>query len=213
MSKTAEYTIRTLFIIIANAIIAVGIALYYGSSLGSDPVSLWVDGLHVLLKVDYGMASLITNSTIIVLLFFIYRKYLHIGTVIITASMSFFINLFVSILDSLIPVSARNLPVQIAFLAVGALVLAVGIGLQISVHFGTSASDALFLSLSDWVKKPYKLTRIFGDATFSLFGWLMGGIIGVGTIVGVLVTGPIASATIKFSRKVILPALRLKSEE
>ena len=186
-----------------------GVAAFYATNLGSDPISLWCDGLHNILGVSYGQASFINTSFWVVLLLIFYRKHINFGTIITWTTMSIWIDVFGTAIDTMAPASSRGMVLRVILLAAGMILLAIGISIQHCAAIGCSGAEAAVLSLRDFIDKPYKYVRMAWDAVFAVLGVVLGGVVGVGTVVGVLMTGPMVSATDKFMKGHILPLIRI----
>ena len=50
--------------------------------------------------------------------------------------------------------------------------------------------DAVVIFLSDKSAKPLKTAKVAFDLTVATLGFLLGGVTGVGTVIGILLTGP-----------------------
>ena len=71
------------------------------------------------------------------------------------------------------------------------------------MHFcsGMSVLDAITTGIADRLGVSYRAVRIAIDAILMLTGWLMGGVIGFGTVVAVLATGPLIQFFYQFFEK------------
>jgi len=181
---------KTLILVIAITISAFGISMFYAVNIGTDPISVLVDGEHNLMNLSYGTVTLINNIVLIVFGLLFARKYLHIGTIIGGLLMGPLINLFVPILSALIPETTPYL-VKLVLLFPAVVLMGSGIAMVISIHFGVGTMDLLTLTLRDVTKIDLKWVKMTLDFMFTLAGFLMGGVIGAGTVIGVLLTGPV----------------------
>ena len=55
---------------------------------------------------------------------------------------------------------------------------------------GVAPNDALYLAISNRTGKPYGPVRMTVDAVFLAAGFLLGGVVGIGTVVCVVALGP-----------------------
>jgi uncharacterized membrane protein YczE len=173
-----------------------GIACYYACGLGADPFSVFVDGEHVMVGWTYGQISLMNNIIIFILMIFWGRRYIGAGTVLSIFSIGFFIDLFRELLITHVVTEAAPLWLRALILALGCVLFAVGTGIFIAINFGVGAVEFLTLFFVRLTKIKLKYVRIALDAFYVLTGWLLGGIVGAGTILGVLATGPIIEFTV-----------------
>ena len=86
---------------------------------------------------------------------------------------------------------------QFALLLSGMVVLAVGVGAYIGSENGAGPADMLFLSLAA-KGLPVWAARVSLDGTVVLAGWLLGGPVGIGTIIVTAGIGPMIALTLRW---------------
>ena len=200
---------KCLVLIIATAISALGISLFYTLNIGTDPISLLIDGEHNLMKLDYGTVTLINNIVLIAFGSICARNYLHIGTVISGLLMGPFINVFLLILNTFIK-DSFGFFAKFVLLFPAVALLSLGFAIVISIEFGVGTMDLLTLTLRDVTKLKYKWVKMGLDIIYTTIGFLMGGVVGAGTIVGMLLTGPIIGFALPYSKKLFSKGLKLE---
>lgn len=193
---------KSIVVVIGVILTTLGISLFYALNIGTDPISVLVDGEHTLFNLNYGTVTLINNTVLLIFGVLFARKYLHIGTVIGGLLAGPLINLFVPMFKSFI-YESFNFWVKFTLLFPAVLLMGIGIALVIGVNFGVGTMDLLTLKIRDMSKKDLKWIKIILDIIFAVAGYLMGGVIGAGTIVGVLLTGPIIGYAIPYWKKVL----------
>ena len=97
---------------------------------------------------------------------------------------------------------------RIVLLVAGCLILAFGMTVVISSDLGAGPNDLVAVSISEIFKKPFGAVRVCVDVAFALAGWLLGGVLGAGTVVCAFLVGPAAQLLFPLSRR--LCALGLK---
>ena len=65
-----------------------------------------------------------------------------------------------------------------------------GIATYIKADLGVGAIDLISEIISRKSKMQYRLVRVIGDVAFVVIGFLLGGTVGVGTVVAAFLTGP-----------------------
>ena len=99
---------------------------------------------------------------------------------------------------------------QLLWVAVAVLVIALGCSLYQTADLGVAPYDALSLMLADRLPVPYFGCRVFTDALCAVLAFLLGGLIGLGTLICAFGLGPFVQFfTRHFSEKV----LRYKPEK
>lgn len=184
---------RLPFVAISILCTSFGISCYYACALGADPISVFVDGQHQLFSLTYGQVTTINNLILVTLMFIFARRYFNIGTIVSCFLTGPLIDLFEGALRNAFPAESAPVWVKIAMLLTGVLVLGAGAGLFVATDLGVGAFDFPPLVVRDRTGWKLSRIRIVMDAMYVAVGWLMGGIVGIGTIVGVLLTGPVLS--------------------
>jgi uncharacterized membrane protein YczE len=151
------------------------------------------------------------------------RTGLQVGTVIIVAGLlvlglwiplrqkpgfgtladSVVIGLVVNVVMSASP-TPHGLPLQVPLLVVGVVLHGVAIGAYVGAGLGPGPRDGLMTGLAAR-GASIRLVRTSLEVTVLACGWLLGGTVGVGTVVYALTIGPLAH--------VFLPALTIKPDK
>jgi len=95
-------------------------------------------------------------------------------------------------LDALLPhvPTIHGWPLRMASVVVATWIMALGGAMMIRASVGVSAYDAVMLGLRRALGRPLAPIRIAMEATVLLAGWLLGGPVGVGTVITGLLIGP-----------------------
>ena len=81
-------------------------------------------------------------------------------------------------------------PVQLLWVALAVPVTALGASLYQTADLGIAPYDYLSLGLRDYTPVPYFGCRVFTDALCALLCWLLGGLVGIGTLICAFCLGP-----------------------
>ena len=186
-------------------IIALGIALFKQAHLGNDSISALNMRLAELLGISLGVENICINVLFFIIQFWSGRKYIGLGTFVNGLGIGFIVTAFYDPIAALFgPAEAAGLPVQLLWMAVAVPVTALGVSLYQTADLGIAPYDYLSLGLRDHTPFPYFGCRVFTDALCALLCWLLGGLVGVGTLVCAFCLGPfIQFFDGHFSRKVL----------
>ncbi|MBR4422524.1 MAG: hypothetical protein IKS69_08320 [Erysipelotrichaceae bacterium] len=187
---------RLLLSFLGTVISSLGIGCYYGCGLGTDPISVFVDGLHQISGLSYGTISTICNVIQAILIFLLIRKYLGIGTLIGVLIGGPLIDVFETLVRTGFPLETTSLPLRVIILAVGLITTGIGYGMGIVSEMGVGCFQFIPLFLAEKTPLDLKYTQMISDALFFVIGFLLGGVIGIGSLVGVLLTGYVMTFTI-----------------
>ena len=182
-------TRRVLGMIVGIFIIGLGIALFKQSHLGNDSISALNMRLSEILGVSLGLVNLSVNILFFLLEVAFGRKYIGLGTFVNGIFMGYIITLFYDPIAAAFG-PAESLPVQLLWLVLAVPVTALGVSLYQTADLGIAPYDYLSLGLRDYTPFPYFGCRVFTDAVCALLCWLLGGLVGIGTLVCAFCLGP-----------------------
>lgn len=181
---------RLLVVILGFVVIAIGVSLLLCCKIGTDPVSVFNDGLSKFFNTTFGVAQIITNSIMLIIVIAVDRHYINIATILSAIVLGPIIDFSVSI-TSLYISHALPLWIRIIICFIGTALVALGVALYIAPTLGVGPTDVISEIFSDKLHIQYRLVRIAIDLLFVVCGYLLGGIVGIGTIIAALGTGPI----------------------
>lgn len=205
-----ETLLRVLILFIGLTIAHLGVTLFILSNLGSDPFNVFVQGLFRTLdrlrfvpwNITHGTVHIAISFLIIIALLFIDRSYIKIGTVLCMIFGGPIIDGFTALLA---PVFAANdsLIFKLFMLALGCVILAYGMTIVIKSEAGTGPNDLVSVVLSDKLHKKFSIVRVIVDVSFVVIGFLLGGSVGIGTIICAVCVGPVAGIFLPINEKII----------
>ena len=88
------------------------------------------------------------------------------------------------------------------------MILAFGMTIVIKSQAGTGPNDLVAVVISDKLKRKFGVVRILVDVGFALAGYLLGGTLGIGTIVCACLVGPTAQIFMPISEKLCAGVLK-----
>ena len=197
---------RVLGMVVGIVIIGLGIALFKQSHLGNDSISALNMRLAELLGVSLGLVNLCVNVLFFLLEIAFGRKYIGLGTFINGIFMGYIITAFYDPIAALCG-PAGSFAGQLVWMALAVPVTALGVALYQTADLGIAPYDYLSLGLRDHTPFPYFGCRVFTDALCALLCWLLGGLVGLGTLVCAFCLGPFVQF---FSRTVAEKVLKEK---
>ena len=194
---------RILGMIAGVVIIGIGIAVFKFSHLGNDSISALNLRLAELVGLPFSIENVLMNLFLFVPQLIWGRRYIGLGTIINSFCIGFIVTLTNNAMAAVFG-SADTLPAQLFWVAVGVLVVAFGCSLYQTADLGDAPYDALSLMMSDRLPLPYFGCRVFTDALCALLAYLLGGLIGLGTLICAFGLGPFVQFFTKhFSEKVL----------
>ena len=179
------------------------------SRLGNDSISALNLRLAELVGLPFSIENVLMNLCLFVPQLLWGRRYIGLGTIINSFCIGFIVTFTGDAMTAVFG-SADTLPVQLLWVAVAVLIIALGCSLYQTADLGIAPYDALSLMLADRLPVPYFGCRVFTDALCAVLAFLLGGLIGLGTLICAFGLGPFVQFfTRHFSEKV----LRYKPEK
>lgn len=180
-----------------------GVSLFLLADLGSDPFNVLIQGLHRIQPWDitHGNVHVAVSLLIILALLVIDRSYVRIGTFLCMILGGPIIDLFTLALQGVVNAQSA-LWIRLAAVVLGCGILAFGMTIVIKSEAGTGPNDLVAVVISDKRRWKFGVVRIAVDVAFALTGFLLGGTLGLGTVICVAVVGPVAQLFMPLSEKI-----------
>ncbi len=186
-----NFWIKIVLALIGILFIGVGVGFNAASLFGNDPIALLYDGVRNALSLPVsrlGMISNVVNYSIIILLLFIGRHYVNIGTAVYILPFGTFVNLGTKLFSQIFigdSVFVRGIG---AFF--GCLLIYVGVSIYITVDIGLDPFTGLVMTINDHLSWEFAKTKICFDFILITIGILLGGKVGLITLITALTAGP-----------------------
>lgn len=207
-----ELAVRVVLLLAGLCVAHLGVTLFLQSDLGSDPFNVFVQGLFrgipwpAFAAMTHGRTHLLVSLVILLVLLAVDRSYVGIGTVLCMAMGGPIIDVYTLWLSPVIH-GGLPLPLRLALLVAGCVILAFGMTIVIRSRAGTGPNDLVAVVLSDKLRKPFGPVRIGVDLTFALVGLALGGVVGLGTVICAFLVGPAAQLFFSISQRLCEAAL------
>lgn len=193
-------TWRWTFYLVGLLVVSLGISMTIkGYRLGIGPWDVLHVGLYKNLGLSIGSWSIISGLVIIVVTAGFLKEWPKIGTWLNMILLGIFIDLFNWILPDF-----ETLGAQTVIFVLGVAITGYGAGLYVSPNIGAGPRDSLMLLFSKKFGMSIKKTRTMIEVTVALLGWLLGGPIGIGTVVVALTLGQFVHYTLPLNRALLI---------
>lgn len=191
-------------------ILGIACGLNVAAAQGADPITVFYDGLSNVIRLNVGMTANILNTTLVIIVFFTNRRYIHIGTVIYTFVLGLFIQAGIHIYNLMhIP----NVFIwQVIVSLFGCLLAFIGLGGFMSIDIGIDPWTAAAVILSKKINKSFRLVKISLDVITLILGWMMGGTVGIITLFCAIAGGPLIQKSAELLDKLFSKMLKSNCE-
>ena len=215
MKDLRIWTKRVILLLIGLTIAHLGVTLFLLADLGSDPFNVLIQGLFRFLPwpgfMTHGYVHMGVSFLIILVLLVVDRSYVRIGTFLCMVLGGPIIDLFGLVLGGIVN-DTSPMAVRVIAVILGCGILAFGMTIVIKSQAGTGPNDLVAVVLSDKTKWKFGPVRVGVDVLFALTGFLLGGTVGVGTLICMAVVGPVAQVFMPYSEKLCSRFLNCQQE-
>ncbi|MEX1184448.1 MAG: hypothetical protein WEF86_14645 [Gemmatimonadota bacterium] len=156
--------------------VGLAIALFIRSQLGLGPWDAFHYGLHLQTGLSVGAASIVTGLVIVFT-----NLVLGVRPGVGTLLNMVLIGVFMDLLLAVVP-DAASLPVAAAYFASAILLFGLASGAYMAAGFGHGPRDGMMMALTLRTRRSVRSIRTMIELSALLLGWLMGGPIGIGTV-------------------------------
>ena len=220
MKKAMNLIKRLILFFVGMSVIQFGVALFLKTNIGSDTFTVFTQGLSIVLnktglkdlsivhaiagkaEVTPGVANMIILIVLFIGILIVDRKRIKIGTLICVIGVGPIIDLGVKAV-SYFPIESANIFVKMLLVLGGCFIIAVGFSIMSESDIGVAPNDIVPFIIKDKLNCQYRWVRIAFDATFLIVGFILGGKVGIGTIIAMLAIGPFIQFCLPYGKKFV----------
>ena len=184
--KTVFYLVLGLFLF------GLGDAIIIGSGAGVSPWTVLAQGISNSTNWTIGFSTFIVSLSVLIL-WLPLRQQPGMGTIL---------NVFIiaGTIDLTLPYlpSPNEYPNQVLQAAIGIMTIGLGSGFYLTANLGPGPRDGLMVGLQRITDLPIITVRTALELMVVITGWLMGGLVGLGTIMFVFGIGPAVAGGLYF---------------
>ncbi|MEI6361417.1 MAG: YitT family protein [Actinomycetes bacterium] len=173
-----------------------GEAFLVASSLGVSPWTVLAQGLSVRLAIPIGLATFVV-SALVLLLWIPLRERPGLGTIANAVIIATALQVIVQVLPE-----PQNVVVRLLFVFIGITLIGIGSGLYLTANLGPGPRDGWMTGLHVKFGWPISTVRLAIEAVVLVLGWLLGGTVGIGTVLFALLIGPAVGYGLRFAGRV-----------
>lgn len=182
---TPGLTRRVAQLLVSCVLLGAGVALLLNADLGSDGYSMMINGLTKVSGVEFAVVN-ISVGVVLVLLAWLRGRTPGPGTVVQPALVGFSVSALMPVFPEPDDWAGQSVEFVAAF-----VVLCIGVAGYLAVDLGAGPAEVAALAWDPPV--PFKWSYSAFQFLAGLLGWLCGATFGVGTVVVVLLIGPVVA--------------------
>ena len=175
---------RVAQLLVGLVLFGISMALLLRARLGLEPWGVLQYGLIQHIPMSYGLMSIVV-SFVVLLLWIPLRQWPGLGTVLNAVVIGVAIDLTLAVVPDIDGLLPRVLVMLLAIVGNG-----VAGAMYIGSQLGPGPRDGLMTGLSRRSGRSIRLVRTGLEVTVVVLGWLLGGVVGIGTVLYALLIGP-----------------------
>ena len=170
---------------IGFALFGASIAFLIRSGLGTSPWVVFEVALLKYIPITPGQAGIMVGAGVLLIALAL-REPVGWGTM----ANIVFIGLWEDVSLKYLPHAQSFFPLQALYLALGVIIMGSATAIYIGVNAGAGPRDSLMLAVARTTRRSVRLARTLVEIVVVTTGWLLGGPIGIGTLIFALAIGP-----------------------
>lgn len=187
MNQTVK---RILMTVIGVLVAGFSAGMFGYTAFGMDPFQVFAHGIAKVVPISFGVLYVIINAILLVVDFFWDRKKLGLGTLINLFLLGFVVDFSQWLFGKYVPFTMVN---RIIVLVCAIVIMCFASAFYFTADMGVSTYDAIALTLHEKTHWQFRLCRIGTDLICVAIGFALGEIVGVGTLISALGTGPLVA--------------------
>lgn len=186
-STKSEWTGRPatiFFLLLGLWLFGTGEAILINAGIGVSPWTVLAQGVSFRTGISIGLATFFVSATVLAL-WFILRQRPGLGTVLNVIVVAIAVQTMILV----VPIPS-TLPWQIPQVVIGVATIGLGSGFYLTARLGPGPRDGLMTGIHNRTNWPVWVIRFGIEIIVLVIGWLLGGVVGLGTLIFALLIGP-----------------------
>jgi len=180
-----QFFIRFLNMFIGLVLMSFGIIITIKANIGYAPWDAFHIGLSIVTGLSFGIISIIVGLVIIIIVT-LFGETFGFATIFNVIIIGIFLDIILYL--DFIPI-ADNMILGIAMMIIGLYIISFAMYFYIKSAFGAGPRDSLMVLLTRKTKLPVGVCRTAIEAFVTFVGWLLGGMVGIGTVISAIAIG------------------------
>ena len=184
--------ITLLYLVIGLILFGLGETMLITANAGVSPWTVLAQGISIKTGYSIGITTFIVSIGVLILWIPLKQKP-GIGTILNTIIISIVLDVSLPYLPT-----PESFFIQILQVFIGVIIVGLGSGFYLISNLGPGSRDGLMTGLQKKTNLPIALIRATIEVSAVVFGFYLGGVVGVGTLVFAFGIGPAVSAGLFF---------------
>ena len=184
--------ITLLYLVIGLILFGLGETMLIAANVGVSPWTVLAQGISIKTGYSIGISTFIVSIGVLILWIPLKQKP-GIGTILNTIIISIVLDVSLPYLPT-----PESFFLQALQVFIGVIIVGLGSGFYLISNLGPGSRDGLMTGLQKKTNLPIALIRATNEVSAVVFGFYLGGVVGIGTLVFAFGIGPAVSAGLFF---------------
>ena len=184
--------ITLLYLVIGLILFGLGETMLIAANVGVSPWTVLAQGISIKTGYSIGISTFIVSIGVLILWIPLKQKP-GIGTILNTIIISIILDVSLPYLPT-----PESFFLQALQVFIGVIIVGLGSGFYLISNLGPGSRDGLMTGLQKKTNLPIALIRAIIEVSAVVFGFYLGGVVGIGTLVFAFGIGPAVSAGLFF---------------
>ena len=184
--------ITLLYLVIGLILFGLGETMLIAANVGVSPWTVLAQGISIKTGYSIGISTFIVSIGVLILWIPLKQKP-GIGTILNTIIISIVLDVSLPYLPA-----PESFFLQTLQVFIGVIIVGLGSGFYLISNLGPGSRDGLMTGLQKKTNLPIALIRAIIEVSAVVFGFYLGGVVGIGTLVFAFGIGPAVSAGLFF---------------
>ena len=184
--------ITLLYLVIGLILFGLGETMLIAANVGVSPWTVLAQGISIKTGYSIGISTFIVSIGVLILWIPLKQKP-GIGTILNTIIISIVLDVSLPYLPT-----PESFFLQALQVFIGVIIVGLGSGFYLIANLGPGSRDGLMTGLQKKTNLPIALIRATIEVSAVVFGFYLGGVVGIGTLVFAFGIGPAVSAGLFF---------------
>lgn len=187
--------------LLGDAILGFGVGLTTLAKLGADPSVSFSQAASVKLGISMGQMVTITNICLLIIVFIFKKSNIGLATLFVVLLNQYPVDFIINLIPYV-----DSIWINIGWVLLGILLIATGCTIIMASNLGLGIYDAFVYGIADRFHKSFLVVRYTADSIFFILTIILGGYIGIGTILCYVLLGKVINTI----RPIMLKIFKIK---
>lgn len=182
---------RSIFFLCGLFIACFGVSLIIKSGIGAGPWDAFMVGISNIFGITIGTCLILLQAFYLIFNATLAKKRIQFESIITIFLWGIILDFYMEILLKNVSLSHFATPIKWTFFLIGIIILSVGIGAYLNSKLPTMPYDTTMLVISEKFKMKINVSRTILELIGLVSALIVGGPIGLGTVIILLMIGPL----------------------